>query len=231
MRQSSSTVPICVAVAACLIGLVLAGCSSSKKSPSGSGPASSSPPASTTSPATSPAASGADTGAVAAALLTADDLGTGFAKVAYQPAPGQPEPCGQPGLQSKYPMAVRAGTEIDKGQTVQFTEAIDSFPDAATALAAFNYGVAGLDCRNGSISGTPVTIAPAQDVTSDVGGDQAKAYNVSLNGAKGVIIGVHSGKAIVEFAFLAASSVDTSALPNPIELAKAGTSKASSALA
>lgn len=128
-------------------------------------------------------------------------------------------------------VAVQFRTEIDKSQTVQFTEAIDAFPDAATALAAFDYGLAGLNCQHGTIAGTPVTITPAQHVTSDVGGDQAKAYNVSLGGAKGVIIGVHSGKAIVEFAFLAASSVDTSALPNPIELAKAGTSKASSALA
>jgi hypothetical protein len=209
---------------------MLAGCSSSKKSPSSSPAAPGTTAAAATSaPAASPSA--ADPAAVQAALLAASDVGAGFTKVAYEPDLSQPEPCGQPALHSKYPTAVRAGTEIDKGQTVQFTEAIEAFPDAATAQAAFDYGVAGLNCRNGTIAGTPVTITPAQDVTSDVGGDQAKAYNVGLNGAEGVIIGVHKGKTIVEFAFLAASNVDTSTLVNPLDLAKAGTAKVGGTLA
>jgi hypothetical protein len=231
MRQPSSIVSVCTGVVACLagLGLMLAGCSSSKKSPSSSAAAPSTTPAATSTPAASP--SGADAATVQAALLAASDVGAGFTKVAYEPDLSQPEPCGQPALHSKYPMAVRAGTEIDKGQTVQFTEAIEAFPDAATALAAFNYGVAGLNCRNGTIAGTPVTITPAQNVTSDVGGDQAKAYNVGLSGAKGVIIGVHKGKTIVEFAFLAASGVDSSTLANPLDLAKAGTAKVGGTLA
>ncbi|AZI59012.1 hypothetical protein EH165_13505 [Nakamurella antarctica] len=134
-------------------------------------------------------------------------------------------PCGQPATFLQFPNVLRAGTNVVLGQSVQFQEAVNLYVDAATASAAYDYAVAGLACGDGKIGSTAVTISEPEDVTATVGGDSATTWTVGIEGETGVLVSVLSGPLIINFTFIAAAGADSSALPDPLELAKAATAK------
>lgn len=206
-----------------------------------SGPATSASPAPASGPASSPASSGelpvatvnttdADAvkalSAMNAALLTAPEVGTGFTKsppVAQDT--NQKLPCGGSSASALYPNALRAELIAAKGDSVQFQESLRLDLDAATSIKAFDTTVAGLNCSKGSIAGTPVTIGAPHDVTASVGGSKAVAWEVTIAGASGVLVAVHSGSTSIGYTFLVATGTDAATLPNPLTVAKKATAK------
>jgi hypothetical protein len=54
-------------------------------------------------------------------------------------------------------------------------ETVSVYGDAATAEAAFRANQQGLSCSQGEASGSPVVIAPAEDLVADVPADEATA--------------------------------------------------------
>ncbi len=167
--------------------------------------------------------------AVNAILLTPAELGKGFTKRTYTPPDPKDTsarlPCGQVNTAAQFPNALRTGTEIVKGNSVQFDEAVSVYLDTKTATSAFAAAVAGVSCNNGKIGTTPVTVISARDVTAEVGGDQARAWKLGLGPDSVVLVGVRTGLISVGFTFIVAASADTSVLPNPLDIAKVATER------
>lgn len=199
--------------------VVLAACGAGTSAP---GP---SPAAPVSSP---PGASSDPTATLQRALLTPGDVGNGFVPGSYQPPdPSRPSPCGKPSVAAQFPQALRLGTELDKGQSLQLIESLTVLPDVATAQAAYAAGVAGLSCRQARLDAgaPPVTIGAPRDVTAQVGGDKAMAWSLSAQGLKGSLVAVQSAEAVITFSFLALGSADTSTAPDPVAVAKTGVAK------
>ena len=172
-------------------------------------------------------------GVMNAALLTPVEVGTGFVKGSYTP-PNPTDtsvklPCGGVSTAVLFPNALRTGTNMTKGNSLQFQESVSLFTDTKTAVAAFAAGAAGVSCAKGSIGGTPVTFTTGQDVTAEVGGDRAMAWAVVVDPSgeadKGVLIAVTSGSMTAGYTFVAAAGFDSSKEATPISLAKKATAK------
>jgi hypothetical protein len=154
-------------------------------------------------------------------LLAAADLGAGFTA---EPLPdaqaGDKTPCGGASTQSVYPNSIRSGVTIAKGNDAQLQESVSVYNDAATGTKAHAHDVAGISCKSGEIGGSKFTLSAAQDVTSEVGGTDAKIWQITIDEDSGVLIAIQDGAATINMTFLAAKGVDTSALPTPVDVAK-----------
>ena len=241
-----------VAVAA-VLALAAAGCSSSaghKSASSGSGSAASTPPPSTSAaapastlpattsastPATSPASSSAPltNDQLAGALLTPTDLGTGFTKVPFT-RNKKPLPCapaGGPSFDAQAPTDLLAGTQlVDSAQSATVSEELRVYPDLAHATAALRIGTAGLSCAAGRIYATDgtsvqVKIAKGQDVTAQVGGTKAIAWDATSSQVDVLFVAVQLNRALVVFSYVRSPQTDTSKLPNPLAVTKAAIQK------
>ena len=159
-------------------------------------------------------------------LLTPAEVGKGFTNgPAYSAASTSTPPCGGKSVVSLYPNALRSGIFIVSGETVQFEESLSLFVDTETAQKAFAAQIAGVTCSKPKVNGTAVTISAGQDVTAQVGGEKAIAYEVTIGADSGVLVAVGSGSLTIGFTFVAAGGTDTSKLPNPLDLAKKATAK------
>lgn len=164
--------------------------------------------------------------AMNSSLLTAAEVGAGFTKSPpVAPDTSRKLPCGGYSAAALYPNALRAELIAAKGNRVQFQESLNLYLDAATSTKAFDTSVAGLSCSQGAIAGTPVTIGRSHDVTASVGGSKATAWQVTIDGATGVLVAVSSGSIFIGYTFLAATGTDPATLPNPLALAKKATAK------
>jgi hypothetical protein len=168
-----------------------------------------------------------------AALLTAADLGAGFTDGKYTPSdPKTPTPCGSPSVDLTVPPAVKVGAVVGKPSTQQaLEEEIAVYSGTDEADQAFQTGSAGLACPSGTAtfedgSTTPLAISAGTDVTAQVGGDVATAWQVVSSDLQGVVIAVKLEGAIVAFQFQAPASASAADLqPDPIAVAKAGITK------
>lgn len=225
-------------IAAATLVVSLGACSSSKKKPDKPTTSAAGTPA--TSAATSASASAtSSSGGVPtedqanAALLTAADLGTGFSAGTYTKTNTSP-PCaaaGSPSFRQATSPAVDAGATFDHATPeASLDEVIFVYPDAATAQAAFDTGKTGFACKTGTVyytDGTKgsVTITGPTDVSTDVGGDSAVAYQLANADVQSTQVVALVGQAIVTLSFGAASGADTTSLPNPVAVAKAAVAK------
>ncbi len=184
-----------------------------------------------TAPATSPAPITADQ--LAAALLTPADLGAGFAKAAFRNST-KPLPCapaGSPPFGQQAPTDLRAGTQlINSAQTASVSEELRVYDDVAHATTALRIGSAGLACRSGKLYATDgtsvqVKIAKAQDVTTDVGGTKAIAWDTTSTQVDVLFVVVQLNRALVLFSFVRDPGTDISKLPNALAVTKAAVQK------
>ncbi|MGD9988114.1 hypothetical protein [Pseudonocardia sp.] len=135
-------------------------------------------------------------------LLTEAELGPGFVSIAEpKPDPAAPAVCGGPGVVARFPDAVRVGVAFESA-SARVQEAVSVYPDKATAQAAYDHSVAGLDCGQGSVSGRPVVVTPGEDLRVDVGGAQATGWRVGGEGFDILLITVHSDEVVMTFTWL-----------------------------
>jgi hypothetical protein len=223
------------------VALVAAGCSSgSDNSVSTTGaPATTASPATTAaSPATTAASTATTLGNDAsvedqakAALLTAAEVGPGFTAGTWTANdPKQPTPCGTPSVDATVPAAVQVGAVIGMASTNQaLQQEISVYNDEEEAMEAFTTGTAGLSCTSGTVTfddGTKAALAIAApvDVTAQVGGDHATAWQLSGGGIQGVLVAVQLSGIVVTFQFTAPDTA-TNLEPAPLTVAKAGMDK------
>lgn len=159
-------------------------------------------------------------------LLTADEIGPGFTPGAEpQPDPATPAICGGRSVVAQFPIAVRVGsTFAGPVEGVQVTETVSVYEDADTARAAYQAGVDGVDCGEGTVAGESVAIVPAEDLTYDVGGEQATGRVLGNENFDVIIVTVQSDAVVWNFTYLAYG--DTLAeLPDAVTVSAAGVEK------
>jgi hypothetical protein len=192
-------------------------------------------------PATSPRPAPPSTSATAApdpvellrpALLEPADVGPGFT-LGEEPVPDPSgnAACGGPGVVAQFPDAQRVGVAMDgpvEGIFVQ--ELVSAYGAIATADAAFEATVAGLDCSEGSLGPLPVVITPAEDLQFDVGGDRALGWQIGSDGLDIVLVTAQVQDVIVAFVFAAPVDTDPVALPDRLALARLGVDRIASVL-
>ena len=202
-------------------------------------------PATTVRPSTTTAAAGAATTnpqsvesvteKATAALLAPGDVGAGFATEVYTPSdPGQPGVCGQAGIDTAVPAAVRVGTVVSNATTQQaLLQEVRVYQDEEEATMAYRAASDGVSCTTGSMTlddGTtqPVTITAPVDVVAQVGGDEATGWQLQTADTKGVAVLVRLQAAIVSFQFQAPAAADATD-PDPLAVVKLGVAKVAAA--
>jgi hypothetical protein len=201
---------------------------------SGSAPA----PVSSAAPAPSGSAGGGSLtqSQAEAALLTPAEVGTGFT-LGQADSTKEPLPCAPKGsapLETQVPPQVDADNEYDQGQNVGFEEELLVYSDATTAAKAYTLGVAGFHCTSGVIynddgSTTPVTITASQDDTATLGVDGATEWGIKTSTLQGGVFAIQFGSRLLVCTFVAATSVDTSTLPDVATVVEDALKKAQSA--
>jgi hypothetical protein len=166
-----------------------------------------------------------------AALLTPEEVGPGFTAGDWTPSdPADPAPCGTPSVDATVPASVEAGTVMALATTSQaLREEISLYDDEEEADTAFTTGTTGLNCPTGTVTfsdGTtaPLSIVAPVDVTNEVGGDQALAWQLQGGGIQGVLVAVKLSVIVVTFQFTAPDTA-TNLQPEPLAVAKAGMDK------
>jgi hypothetical protein len=158
-------------------------------------------------------------------LLAADEIGPGYVPGEEpRPDPAAPAICGGPGIVAQFPVAVRVGAAFDGAPGVQVTEAVSVYEDAGTAQAAYQAGLDGLSCGEGTVGGESVTISPAEDLTFDVGGEQATGWILGNEEFDAVLVTVQSDAVVWNFTYLAYGDT-LAALPDVLEVSAAGVEK------
>ncbi len=128
------------------------------------------------------------------------------------------------------PAAVRVGAVLGKPSTQQaLQEEIGVYTSTDEVDEAFAVGSTGLACANGTVTfddGTsaPLAISAPVDVTSEVGGDVATAWQLQGGGIQGVLVAVKLSGIVVTFQFVAPAEA-TALTPEPLAVAKAGMDK------
>ncbi len=162
-----------------------------------------------------------------AALLGPGDLGPGWTSGDPPvPDPSMPAPCGGPGTVARFPDALRMGSTVDGPDGAVVQEALSVYGDADTARAAFRAGTAGLACDRGTLHGASVTIAPAQDLRADVGGDSATGWRVGSDAGDAVLVMVQAREAVFAFAYVTPPGAPPAARPDPVALSRAAVARA-----
>lgn len=159
-------------------------------------------------------------------LLTDADLGPGFVSAAEpRPDPSAPAVCGGPGVVAQFPDAVRVGVAFERpGGAVRVQEAVSVYADRATAQAAFDAGVRGLDCGQGTLGGRSVVVTPAEDLKADVGGGEATGWRIGAEGSDILVISVHSDEVVMVFTFVTPEGAPVG-LPDPLVVTRGAVQK------
>jgi hypothetical protein len=159
-------------------------------------------------------------------LLTPDEVGPGFtAGQEPRPDPATPAVCGGPGVVAQFPSAVRVGASFDGPRPgVLLQETVSVYGDVGTAEAAYQATLDGLGCTEGALSGEPVVLAPAEDLTVDVPADRATGWQLGGQGFDLILISARSGELVVTFAFISPLG-DPGDLPDPLAVSRAGVEK------
>jgi hypothetical protein len=218
------------AIAAVILGLLVACGGGSSKGKAGDSGSSSAGPSADASSTTLTAA------AVKGALLSGDDFGGDFAEGKFV-ASSNPLPCGAKGSKSLDKQAkpsLQAGTEIDsESLQAQFNEQIKVYSDAAAGKAASAIATKGLDCAKGSLYATDgttvsITIDGPQDIASQVDLsdiDSVTEWSVSSDDISGVLVAARFGASLALLTFVSPASTDPASLPDPLEVTVAALTK------
>ncbi|MDZ5620293.1 hypothetical protein [Nocardioides bizhenqiangii] len=168
---------------------------------------------------------------VDAALLTPEEVGPGFVAGTYSDENSPPlcDPSSPP-VEEVVPSQISSGTQIDHVDgNAAMQEEIVIYATEAEATEAFTVASDGLACSEGTLDGETITISAPEDVTSQVnqsGLGTSTAWGVSSESFDGVLVASLAGRVIVATQFASAPGTDTSALPNPVEVAATAWAKA-----
>jgi hypothetical protein len=166
-------------------------------------------------------------GRLRAGLLSPADLGGAWSG-GDPPVPdaASPAPCGGPSTVARFPDALRVGSTVvgPAGAVVQ--EALSVYGDADTAAAAFEAGVAGLRCAQGTLHGAAVTIGAPQDLQPDVGGDRAGGWQVGSDTIDAVLVLVQARQAVFAFAYVTPAGTAPADRPDPRALTRVAVARA-----
>ncbi|HXV92398.1 MAG TPA: hypothetical protein VD813_03795, partial [Pseudonocardia sp.] len=160
--------------------------------------------------------------ALRAALIQPGDLGPGWT-VGDEPVPdpSTPAACGGPGVVAQFPDAVRLGTALAGPQPdVLAQETVSIYADPDTARAAFLANAEGLACSEGTLGDRPVVITPAEDLTFDLGGEQALGWQAGTEDLDLLILSVQAQEAVVTFTYVAPTGFDWSVVPDRLGLSR-----------
>lgn len=210
------------AATAALVALTIAGCASARNG-------------SPTTPPSSPSASGGLTDAQAkAALLTAAEIGGGFAATPPDNT-DSPLPCtpSAPSLSKQFPPDVKQEADFaGLNGNALFSEEIESYADAATIAQVIAAGEQGLACKTATVGGTKVTIDGPTDLTSaaKIAVDKAEAWTLQSSAIDASLIIVQLGRVLVVFSFGAVPGADTSKLPDSEKILDDALAKVAAAL-
>lgn len=104
-----------------------------------------------------------------------------------------------------------------------------SLDDAAALIRPYllttaEAGVDGISCGEGTVAGEPVAIAPAEDLTVDVGGEQATGWALGNEDFGVIIVTVRRDTVVWNFTYLAAGDTFDD-LTDVLEVSAAGVAK------
>ena len=110
--------------------------------------------------------------------------------------------------------------------TLFFQEELTTYDDESTAAQAFQAGLQGLSCTQGTTSnGDQLTISQPKDVSADLGVPGAIEIDIESSTITGQVFAATQGNGIAVFQFQGSTSADTSGIPNPLSIAKKGFQK------
>lgn len=169
---------------------------------------------------------------VNAALLTPAEVSPDFVLGNWtnEDSPPPCEPEGTP-VDVTIPPSVEGGVEMgtSDGQ-IAMSEEIAIYETEDLASEAFSLGSAGLDCTTATLpDGSTATISAPQDVSSQVNANgigTSTAWQVTGDGYEVLLVATLSGRIVLACTFSSATDADTSALPNPVDVATAAFAKA-----
>jgi hypothetical protein len=214
-----------LAVAVALLGGPLAGCSRVVGAGGDVVPASAAGGVATAA-STAPPGSADPVGRLRGSMLGPDDLGAGWtADLPPLPDTSAPAPCGGPGTVARFPDALRVGSTVDGPPGFVVQEALSVYRDADTARAAFDAGAEGLGCPQGTLHEAAVTIAPAQDLRREVGGDRASSWRVDSAALDAVLVVVQAREAVFTFAYVVPAGTADGARPDAVGLSRAAVAR------
>jgi hypothetical protein len=215
-----------LAGAVALLGGPLAGCSRAVGVGGDVVPASGAAGGVATAASTEPPGSADPVGRLRGSLLGPEDLGSGWtADLPPLPDTSAPAPCGGQGTVARFPDALRVGSTVDGPPGFVVQEALSVYRDADTARAAFDAGAEGLGCPQGTLHGAAVTIAAAEDLRSDVGGDRASSWRVDSAALDAVLVVVQAREAVFTFAYVVPAGTQALARPDAVGLSRAAVAR------
>jgi hypothetical protein len=200
-------------------------------------PAVQTPAASSSSPApsTSATAAGGDTTAsLTAKLITASDIGDGFAETTFD-SKDVTSPCdakGTPGVDEQVPPALKVGRDFVQNKLqAQAEENLQVYSDAATAAKALAALEEGLHCSTGTLyaddgSTVSVQISKANPIPAEGPVQGGDAWSLKGKEVAGLAVAVkYSGTHIALLTFFAPTNTASSKLPDLQTLISAATKK------
>jgi hypothetical protein len=172
------------------------------------------------------------------ALVTVTDVGGGFTQTTSDDS-SDPLPCtpNDPPLDKQSPPAAKAQADFaNSAGSALVSEEITTYADEATTESVLAAGEKGFDCPSATITTDTgklkVTIGAATDLTSavNVKVDKCEGWSITAQGVNLIVIVARLGQQIVAMTFTAASSVDTSTLPDSRTLTEVALKKVVAAL-
>jgi len=138
-----------------------------------------------------------------------------------------PAPCGQPNTNQQFPPTVDVGsTAVNSTKDLAFQEEVAVYKDANTAGQAFNAGLQGVSCGQGTVGSEQATFTQ-KDVSSEFGVTKAVEVDYQSPSFQGQLFAFLADDSIVTFQFQGAPSADTSQLASPEDITKKGIQKLS----
>lgn len=110
--------------------------------------------------------------------------------------------------------------------TLFFQEELSTYKDQSTASKAFQQGLKGVSCTQGTVgNGSAITISPPKDASATVGFAGAVEIDIQGSDFTGQLFAAQNANAIVVFQFQGTNSADTTGVPSPETIAKKGFQK------
>jgi hypothetical protein len=159
-------------------------------------------------------------------LVTAEELGDpSFVDVGYSPEDGDGENVCGVDVDADVPPATVVGRQLEsESLQLAFQQELRGYDSIDGAAEAYAAGLEGTSCGT-SPDGT-ITLTAPQDVTAQVGGDEAFAVGVTGEGIEGVLVAVRVTDVIATFQFAGATgAAEAAGAPDPIDVAAFGVGK------
>ncbi len=200
--------------------------STSSKSTSSSSKSSSSKSSSSSSSTSSTLGPGVEEN-LRRGLLSASDLGAGFADKPFTPTIPQQSNCGNQPADVKFPPALNIGAEmVNASSGAILIEQLEAYTSETTTSQAFAASKVDFNCTQGTVDdGSQITFGARQDVSAQLKGRESYEQSFAFGNTQGVLVVVHLNKSVLTFQFFAPAGASTAALPDPLTVVEQGIEK------